>query len=64
MITIKKIIFVLRRIIYAFLLLFSLNISLKNFGISIPINEVNVALTSILGVPGLLCLFIVKLLMF
>ena len=58
------IIFVLKRVIYAFLLLFSLNISIKTFGITIPINEVNILLTAFLGVPGLLCLVLVKILMF
>ena len=63
-IIIKKIIFVLKKLIYAFLLLFSLNISMKSFGISIPINIANVGITSLLGIPGLLSIFIIKLLMY
>ena len=64
MIIIKRISFIIKRIIYAFLLLFSLNISIKNFGLSIPINIANVGVTTILGIPGLLCIFIIKLLMY
>ena len=54
----------IKKLIYAFLLLFSLNISLKSFGIYFPINYANIILTTLLGLPGLLSIFIVKLLMF
>ena len=64
MINIKKILFILRKVVYAFLLLFSLNISMKSLGIYIPINIANVAITTVLGIPGLLSIFIVRLLMY
>ncbi|MBR1417154.1 MAG: pro-sigmaK processing inhibitor BofA family protein [Bacilli bacterium] len=64
MIFIKIIINVLKRVIYSFLLLFSLNISIKSFGIIIPINIANILVTTLLGVPGLICLFLIKILMF
>ena len=60
-IIIKKIIYILKRLIYSFLLLFSLNVSLKAFGTTIPINELNIAITTVLGIPGLICLFLIKI---
>ena len=63
-ITIKNILFILKKIIYAFLLLFSLNISIKSFGIIIPINFANLALVTILGIPGLIGILIIKIVMF
>lgn len=64
MITIKFIIKIIKRLIYALLLLYSLNLSLKNFGIVVPINEANILVTSILGIPGILGLFFIKVLLF
>ena len=64
MINIKGAIYIIKRVIYAFLLLFSLNVSINSFGISIPINIANVGVTSILGIPGLISIFIIKLLMY
>ena len=58
---IKIIVNILKRIIFAFLLLYSLNISIKSFGIMIPINIFNIIVTTILGVPGIVCLVILKL---
>jgi inhibitor of the pro-sigma K processing machinery len=58
---IKIIVNILKRIIFAFLLLYSLNISIKSFGIIIPINIFNIIVTTILGVPGIVCLVILKL---
>ena len=58
---IKIIINVLKRVIFAFLLLYSLNISIKSFGIIIPINIFNIMVTTILGIPGIVCLVILKL---
>ena len=58
---IKIIVNILKKIIFAFLLLYSLNISIKSFGIIIPINIFNIMVTTILGVPGIVCLVILKL---
>ncbi|MBE6159183.1 MAG: transcriptional regulator [Firmicutes bacterium] len=58
---IKIIVNILKRIIFAFLLLYSLNLSIKSFGIIIPINIFNIMVTTILGVPGIVCLVILKL---
>ncbi len=58
---IKIIVNILKRIIFAFLLLYSLNLSIKSFGIMIPINIFNIMVTTILGVPGIVCLVILKL---
>ena len=64
MIFIKHIINILKKIIFAFLLLFSLNLSIKSFGIIIPINIFNIVVTTILGIPGIVCLIILKLFIF
>ena len=64
MIKIKKIILILKKVVYAFLLLFGLNLSIRSFGINIPINEANIAITALLGAPGLLSIFIIKIILF
>ena len=60
-ITIKFIVRIIRRIIFSFMLLFGLNVMIKSMGIIIPINIINVIFISILGVPGLVVLLIIKL---
>jgi len=48
---------VLRKIVFAFGIIYGINIILKNVGIYIPINIFTIGITSFLGVPGLLALF-------
>ena len=60
-ITIKFIVRIIRRIVFSFMLLFGLNVMIKSMGIIIPINIINVIFISILGVPGLVVLLIIKL---
>ena len=64
MIEIKLLLKIFKRLIYAFILLFSLNISIKKLGIIFPINIFNIFIVSILGIPGLICLIIIKLILF
>lgn len=47
----------LRRIVFAFGIIYGINVMLKNVGIYLPINIITIAITSFLGVPGLLSLF-------
>lgn len=48
---------VLKKIVFAFGLIYGINIILNNVGITIPINVITIAITAILGVPGLLSIF-------
>ena len=47
----------LKKIIFAFGLLYGIDIMLNKVGIYLPINVVTVAITAFLGTPGLLSLF-------
>lgn len=48
---------ILKKIVFAFGIIYGINIILKNVGIYIPINLITLAVTSFLGVPGLLSIF-------
>ena len=48
---------ILKKIVFAFGIIYGINVVLKNVGIFIPINIFTIAITSFLGVPGLLSLF-------
>lgn len=63
-IIIKIFIKIIKKIIFSFLLLFSLNISVSKLGMIIPINWFNLSITTILGVPGLIGLIVMKLFVF
>ena len=47
----------LRKTVFAFGLIYGVNIMLKNVGVYLPINYLTVGITIFLGVPGLLSLF-------
>ncbi len=47
----------LRKIVFAFGIIYGVNLMLKNVEIYLPINFVTVGITTFLGVPGLLSLF-------
>ncbi len=48
---------ILKKIVFAFGIIYGINIMLKSVGIYMPINLATIGITSILGVPGLLSLF-------
>ncbi len=48
---------ILKRIVFAFGIIYGINIMLKNVGVYLPINISTITVTSFLGVPGLLSLF-------
>ena len=48
---------ILKRVVFAFGIIYGINIMLKNVGVYLPINISTIAVTSFLGVPGLLSLF-------
>ncbi len=48
---------ILRKIVFAFGIIYGINIMLKNVGIYLPLNIFTISITTILGAPGLLSLF-------
>lgn len=48
---------VLKKLVFAFGIIYGINVVLKSVGIYIPINIITIGVTSFLGVPGLLSLF-------
>lgn len=50
----KKIIKVVRKVCFAFVMLYGLNLILSSVSIFIPINIITVILVTFLGVPGIL----------
>ena len=55
---IKKIYAVLKKVVFAFLLLYGLNYFISSLQICIPINLITVGIVTLLGVPGLSSLII------
>lgn len=53
----KKLGALLRKIVFAFGIIYGINIMLQNVNIYLPINIITVGVTTLLGVPGLLSLF-------
>ena len=61
MIIIKILVKVVRKVIFAFLVLYGLNVILSSVSFNIPINLVTLSIGTILGIPGILVLIILKL---
>lgn len=53
----KKLGIILKKVVFAFGVIYGVDVLLKNVGVYIPINWITLGLTTILGVPGLLSLF-------
>ena len=47
----------IKRVIFAFGVIYGINVMLNKVGIFLPINVITILITSVLGVPGLLSLF-------
>lgn len=56
---INKLGIILKRILFAFGIIYGINLILNNASIYIPINFVTLTITSLLGVPGLLSIFVI-----
>ncbi len=54
----KKIYVVIKKIVFAFLMLYGLNYFISSLQIYIPINVITVGVVSLLGIPGLSSLII------
>ena len=48
----------LRKIVFAFGIIYGVNIILRNVNINIPMNIPTIFITTFLGIPGLLSIFI------
>ena len=48
---------ILKKVVFAFGIIYGINVFLNGVGIYIPINIITIGITSFLGVPGLLSLF-------
>ncbi len=59
-ITIKYLVKIGRKIIFAFLVLYGINVILNSVSFNIPINIPTVSIVSLLGVPGVITLIILK----
>ena len=62
MIIIKYLVKIGRKIIFAFLVLYGLNVILNSVNFNIPINVPTVSIAAILGTPGVISLIILKFL--
>ena len=54
----KKIYAVIKKIVFAFLMLYGLNYFISSLQIYIPVNVITVGVVSLLGIPGLSSLII------
>ena len=61
MIIIKILVKAVRKVIFAFLVLYGLNVILSSVSFNIPINLVTLSIGTILGIPGIVVLIILKL---
>ncbi len=53
---INKLLNVVKKVIFAFLLLYGLNLLVNSFNVVIPINLFTISTITVLGVPGLVSL--------
>lgn len=54
---INKVLVIIKKIIFAFGVLYGINILLTNIGIMIPINVLTILIGTTLGAPGILSLY-------
>lgn len=54
----KKIYSILKKVVFAFLMLYGLNYFISSLNIYIPINFITVGIVTLLGIPGLSSLII------
>lgn len=54
---INKVLLIIKKIVFAFGVLYGINIMLTNIGIIVPINFLTILIGTILGTPGILSLY-------
>lgn len=57
----KKIFFVIKRVVVALVMLYSINLIINQSGVLLPINVFSIGIVSVLGIPAIFGLFILKL---
>ncbi len=57
----KKVLYFVKRVLLSFIILYSYNLIAVNFNMVIPINLITVGAVSILGVPSLIALLLIKI---
>lgn len=60
----KKILTILKKVIFSFFILYGFNVIASNFDIIIPINVITVGLVSFLGFPALFSLVILLVMIY
>ena len=55
---IKKIVSLIKKVVFAFLVLYGLNLFVNSFNVMIPINVFTIGTVTFLGVPGLVSLVV------
>lgn len=61
---IKKMINIVKKIVFTCLILYGYNIVMSSLNMAIPINIITVLIISILGLPSLLALILIQILIF
>lgn len=61
---IKKLLFLVKKVILSFFVLYGFNVIASNFDIVIPINVITIGLVSFLGFPALFSLVLLLVLVF
>lgn len=54
---------ILKRMVFAFGIIYGIDVVLNSVNIYVPINIATIAITSILGVPGLMSIFAILLML-
>mgnify|MGYP004460397911 FL=1 len=61
---IKKLLFLVKKVILSFFVLYGFNVIASNFDIVVPINVITIGLVSFLGFPALFSLVLLLVLVF
>lgn len=57
----KKILYILKRVVLSFIILYGYNLIASNFNMVIPINVITVLVVAVLGVPSLVALLLLRI---
>ncbi len=59
----KKILFIIRKIVVALCMLYTFNVLVSKTGYTVPINIYSIGFVSVLGMPGMVSLLILKVIL-
>ena len=60
----KKILVLVKKIIFSFLLIYGFNMLYGTFKINVPLNYYTIGIVTLLGLPGLCAIILVSILLF